>query len=328
MCNESESHHELIVDSTDAGTRLDLFLTGKFPAFSRAKLRRIIDAGDVLVDGRKRKSSFRLSNQHQVSIDLPEVEENEGPVPEDIPLDFLYEDEHLAVVNKPPRMVVHPAKGHWAGTLTSALAFHLQQLSTVGGPTRPGIVHRLDRDTSGVIIVAKNDEAHIKLAAQFEARTTEKEYDTIVSPAPDRDRDIINAPIGRHQYQREKMAIRENHSTSRDAETFFEVIERFEGFALLRVRPKTGRTHQIRVHLTHQGYSVLCDPLYSGRATIRESDFDRHAQSNEVVLDRQALHAHRLKLTHPATGKPIEFIAPLPEDLDRTLVALRKYRSL
>ena len=163
-----------------------------------------------------------------------------GPHPEEIPLDILYEDEHIIAVNKPPGMVVHPARGHWSGTLASALSFHFRQLSSVGGPTRPGIVHRLDRDTSGVMVVAKTDPMHFALAAQFENRTTEKEYFAITAGVPDRDRDLIEQPIGMHPHQREKMAIRAGHTTSREATTFYEVLERFAGFAAVQGAAQDG----------------------------------------------------------------------------------------
>jgi len=223
-------------------------------------------------------------------------------------------------------MVVHPAKGHWSGTLTSALAHHFAQLSSTGGPTRPGIVHRLDRDTSGVIVVAKTDRAHLALAAQFEARTVEKEYFALVHPAPDRDRDVIDQPIGVHPYQREKMAIRADHPTSRPARTYYEVTERFEGLAVLTVFPKTGRTHQIRVHLAYAGCPVLCDKLYSGRSRITRGELRRVPTDDFLLLDRMALHARRIALVHPETGAPLEISAPLPSDLEGVLSELRASR--
>ncbi len=236
---------------------------------------------------------------------------------------MLYEDDQLAVVDKPPGMVVHPARGHWSGTLTSALAFHFEQLSTARGAGRPGIVHRLDRDTSGVLVVAKNDRAHMQLAEQFEQRTTEKEYFAIVAGGPRWDRDLIDEPIGPHPYHREKMAIRRDHPASREAQTFYEVLERFRGYTALRVLPKTGRTHQIRLHLGHLGCPVLCDRLYGGRAQITRGELSGNPAETEVLLDRQALHARRLKIAAPLTGEPLEFEAPIPADLDRVMAALR-----
>ena len=212
-------------------------------------------------------------------------------------------------------------------------------MSQRGGPTRPGIVHRLDRDTSGVIVVAKNDQAHDALAAQFKARTVEKQYLAIVAGVPQFDQDIINAPIGDHPTEREKKAIRPGHPSSRDAVTHYEVVERFKGYALVRARPKTGRTHQIRLHLAHAGYPVLCDRLYAGRnpkkvfeseliprEKIGQDTLSAEAAASEPLLARHALHAHRLALDHPTTGERMEFEAPLAADMELVLDALRRWR--
>jgi 23S rRNA pseudouridine1911/1915/1917 synthase len=316
---------EILVAEEQEGKRLDVLLAEQFMQFSRVHLRRVIDAGGVTVDGRAAKVAYRLKAGQKVHFLLPDMPRT-GPIPEDIPLDILYEDEHLAAINKPPGMVVHPAKGHWSGTLTSALAFHFAQLSTTGGPTRPGVVHRLDRDTSGVIVIAKTDAAHLNLAKQFEDRTTEKEYATIVVHGPDRDRDIIRKPIGPHPHQRDKMAIREDHPESRAAETFYEVLERFDGFAYLKILPKTGRTHQIRVHLGSINAAVLCDRLYGSRAMLTRGELTRKPRDETVLLDRQALHARRLKIKHPISGEVLEFTAELPADMQCVLAALREYR--
>ena len=315
-----------------------MFLARALPKYSRVQLRKVIGAGGVTVNKQGTKVAYKLDAGDRIRIVLPPMN-TAGPHPEEIPLDILFEDEHIIAVNKPPGMVVHPARGHWSGTLASALSFHFQQLSQVGGPTRPGIVHRLDRDTSGVMVVAKTDPMHYALAAQFEGRTTEKEYIAITSGVPDRDRDRIDQPIGIHPQQREKMAIRADHSTSRDASTFYEVVERFPGHALVRVLPKTGRTHQIRVHLAHIGCPVLCDKLYGGRSQITRGELLRGRGPGDggrgsivgtglpadadVVLQRQALHARRIKLAHPATKEPIEFIAPLPTDMQTVIETLR-----
>jgi 23S rRNA pseudouridine1911/1915/1917 synthase len=320
---------EFIVGKDAAGQRLDAFLAHSLPKYSRVQLRKVIGAGGVTVNGQGTKVAYRLSAGDRISIVLPPMNAA-GPNPENIPLDILYEDEHIIAVNKPPGMVVHPARGHWAGTPASALSFHFRQLSTAGGATRPGIVHRLDRDTSGVMVVAKTDPMHFALAAQFEARTTEKEYFAITAGVPDRDRDRIEQPIGVHPHQREKMAIRGGHMTSREATTFYEVVERFPGFAAVKVLPKTGRTHQIRVHLAHLGCPVLCDKLYGGRSVVTRGELRKghspgrsQERDEEIVLSRQALHARRIKLAHPATGEPIEFIAALPADLQSVLTELR-----
>ena len=305
-----------------AGERLDAFLANCLPHVSRTSIGRSITAGQVFVNGATVKPSYRISGGERVSGSVA-APTGDAPVPEQIPLDVLYDDADILAVNKPPGMVVHPAKGHWAGTLTSALAFHFSELSSLGGPHRPGIVHRLDRDTSGVILVAKHDRAHANLATQFEQRVVEKEYFAVVRGVPDRDRDVVQQPIGPHPYQREKMAIRHGHAASRPAETLYEVQERLRGFACLRVFPQTGRTHQIRVHLAHLGYPVLCDRLYAGHAQVTLGQLGGDPNDARVVLDRQALHARRIALRHPTTGQPLELVAPLATDIQRLLETLR-----
>lgn len=307
-----------------------MFLAELLPAHSRAVLRRAIDAGHVRVDGEVCKASLRLRSGNRVLVEQLEVP-RPGPAPQAIPLSILHEDESIVVVDKAAGMIVHPAKGHWEGTLASALAHHFGPLSGRGGPARPGIVHRLDRDTSGVIVVAKNDQAHDALAAQFKARSVEKEYRAIVCGVPDRDRDVIDEPIGDHPTQREKKAIRREDASARPAVTMYEVVERFAGYALVVARPKTGRTHQIRLHLAHVGFPVLCDRLYGSRARINELELipkGKTAQdtNNRVVLERQALHAQRLTIDHPTTGERLTFEAPLPADIENTLAALRHWR--
>ncbi|MCC7475666.1 MAG: RluA family pseudouridine synthase [Pirellulales bacterium] len=319
-----------------AGYRLDVFLAEQFPAVSRATVRRAIDAGHVRVDDHEAKPSHRLENGHLVCVRQLDVP-REGPEPQEIALDIVHEDESIIVVNKPAGMVVHPAKGHWKGTLASALAHHFGQLSTRGGATRPGIVHRLDRDTTGVIVVAKNNEAHDILAAQFKSRVVKKEYLAIVVGVPELDRDQIDEPIGDHPTHREKKAIRRQDPAARPATTEYEVLERFQGFALLRALPKTGRTHQIRLHLAHIRHPILCDRLYGGRAILTELELIPRGQlgqdtpasqeaAGRALLDRHALHAHRLRLRHPMTDLEMEFVAPLPADVEATLAALRRWR--
>lgn len=303
------------------GKRLDAFLSQRFSQYSRAAVQRAIAAGQVLVEGEKPKPSLKLEAGWRIAV--AEIEtQREGPQPEDIPLDILYEDDWLVAVNKPAGMIVHPAKGHWNGTLAAALAFRFEQLSSTGGPTRPGIVHRLDRDTSGVIVVARHDRAHDALAAQFKDRTTEKEYWAIVRGQPDRDADVIDRPIGPHPKIREQMAIRVGDPQAKQALTTFEVVERFERFALLKVLPKTGRTHQIRVHLASIGLPILCDKLYGGSSEVTSGQIG--GDGSQVVLSRQALHARKLTLGHPQTGDRITFEAPLPDDLAATIACLRK----
>ena len=326
------------VDDESAGARLDVFLARMFPGQSRSFLGRAIEKGAVRVDGIGARASLKLRAGSLVCFTVPEPP-RAGPEAEEIPLDFLYLDDCMATVNKPAGMVVHPAKGNWKGTLAGALKWHLEQrgtspgatagahaetgggLSTAGGPARPGIVHRLDRDTSGVIVVARTEEAHHRLAKQFENRTVEKTYLAITQGQPQFDRDEINLPIGIHPYQREKMAVRRDHPTSREAVTRFEVLERFRGAALIRVTPKTGRTHQIRVHLAAIGCPVLCDGLYSGR-TVIEPAFLR-LPAGPPLLKRQALHAASIVIDHPVSKERLTFSAPLPADMERILAVFR-----
>ncbi len=326
---------EFVVAAEDAGSRLDRYLAMKLSELSRSALARTIDRGLVRVDGVTAKASVKLKEASRICFAMPQPP-RDGPQAEEIPLEFLHLDDVMAVVNKPPGMVVHPAKGNWKGTLAGALRWHLEQqvqsadgsqkstgLSTVGGPTRPGIVHRLDRDTSGVIVVARTEPAHQALAKQFEQRTVTKTYLAITHGTPECDADEIDLPIGIHPYQREKMAVRRGHSTSREAVTRYEVIERFgRKAAVVRVAPKTGRTHQIRVHLAAIGAPVLCDALYSGRGAIPGNFFGGKAESPPLI-ERQALHAARLEIQHPSSGERLAFEAPLTSDMQNVLAHLR-----
>jgi 23S rRNA pseudouridine1911/1915/1917 synthase len=253
------------------------------------------------------------------------------PVAEEIPLDILLEDRWLALINKPPDMVVHPAKGNWSGTLANAITFHFGAVSEAGGEHRPGIVHRLDRDTSGVILIAKEEQTHRDLSMMFERRKVFKEYVAITQGVLDRDSDYVESRIIRHPHERTKMAITDDDEDedSKDAVTFYEVIERFDGYTFVRVQPRTGRTHQIRVHLASVGCPVLADKAYGGRDQLKLSDLTARLPTDDeqVLMPRQALHAHRLRFQHPRTGTWVEGIAPLPPEFERTLAALRKYRS-
>ena len=325
----SETPSDFVVKARMAGRRIDAYLSSRYPDFSRSVIQKVIDARAVLINGTPTKASYKVREGDTIRVWLPDL--GDGlPVPEDIPLEIIHEEASFTVVNKPPGMVTHPAKGNWAGTMVNALQFHFDKLSTVGGENRPGIVHRLDRDTSGLLLVAKEDRAHKELARQFETRTIQKEYLALVFGEPSRDSDFIERPIGMHPTQREKMAIRSVEDGGRDAATFYEVLERFDGFALVRCRPKTGRTHQIRVHLTHIGHPILADKMYAGRgATFTLGDLvgADHPDAARVLLGRQALHAHALNLQHPITADPLSFIAPLPADMVATLAALRAHRS-
>ena len=320
----SETPVEFEVKTRMAGKRLDAYLASRFTDYSRSVIQKLIEAHAVLLNGAPVKASARVRAGDLIRIWLPDLGDGK-PKPEEIAIEVLYEDEAFIVVNKSAGMVVHPGRGNWSGTLVNALQFHFENLSTVGGDERPGIVHRLDKDTSGVMLVAKDDQAHAKLAFQFESRTISKEYLALVHGVPDRDSDYIEKAIGYHPTHREKMAVRSEQEGGRRALSFYEVLERFRGFALLRVKPQTGRTHQIRVHLAHIGYPIVADRMYSGRERLLRSDvLEVGVDSDDsALIERQALHAHRLAFEHPLTKERLEFQAPLPADMQRTVDALK-----
>lgn len=320
---------ELTVAPKTAGSRLDQYLAGQFPDISRSLVQKAIEAGSVTVNDGPTKPSQKTRVGDRIRIWLTEPSHG-PPTPEDIPLDILYEDDYLAIVNKPPNMVVHPAKGNWSGTLVNALQFRFQHLSTINGAYRAGIVHRLDRDTSGVILVAKDEQTHRDLSLQFETRKVFKEYIALTAGVLDRDSDYIERRIGHHPHDRIKMMVTDDAERGKEACSFYEVIERFKGFTFCRIQPRTGRTHQIRVHLASVGSPVLADKIYSGRSSVRLSDLvpGLPAANDQVLLERQALHAHRLRLFHPRSRKVIAVEAPLPADFERTLAALRKQRPV
>jgi 23S rRNA pseudouridine1911/1915/1917 synthase len=321
---------DLAVKHKAEGVRLDQYLVSVFPGYSRSIMQKAIDAGLVTVNGSPAKASYKVRHGDQVRV-CPPAPSHGPPAAEEIPLEVLYDDEHLAVINKPTDMVVHPAKGHWSGTLVNALQFHFGQLSHLGGDYRPGIVHRLDRDTSGAILVAKDEATHRDLSAQFENRKVFKEYLAITAGELDRDSDYIEGRIAHHPRDRTKMAIGDDEDEdSKEACSYYEVVERFRGFTLCRVHPRTGRTHQIRVHLASIGCPVLADKAYGGRDSFRLSDLvpGLAPEEDQVLLERQALHASRLRFQHPHRRQIIEVEAPLPADFARTLAALRAHRGL
>ena len=301
------------VESRAHGWRLDHYLVRLYPNFSRSQFQSSIAAEAVTVNGLPAKSSRRLRVNDVVELSLPE---DAAPrvEPEDLPLSVIYEDEHLVAIDKPADMIVHPGRGQTTGTLVAALQFHFDSLSDVGGTLRPGIVHRLDRDTTGVIVVAKNNQVHHKLSRQFELREVTKRYHAICWGRLELDSDYIETHVGVSRRNREKMRVVPAGGKSRHAETFYEVIERFDRTSYLRLSPRTGRTHQLRVHMAHLNHPILADRLYGG---------DR-PEGRELPIRRQALHARSLEVTHPVTGEAIRFEAPLPEDFRRVLECLRR----
>jgi 23S rRNA pseudouridine1911/1915/1917 synthase len=328
----SQTPLEFEVKSRIDGKRIDAYLASRFTDYSRQVLQKVIDAAGVRVNGRTVKASYRVRPGDMVSIHLPELPETK-PQPEDLPIEVVYEDEFLAVVNKPAGMVTHPARGNWRGTLVNALQFHFDRLSTLAGEYRPGIIHRLDRDTTGLLVVAKDERIHHKLAYQFERRSVTKEYLALVYGVPQRDSDFIEQPIGFHPVSREKMAIRAASDGGKSAVTFYQVEERFRGYALVRCHPRTGRTHQIRIHLSHIGHPIVADKLYSGRdrltleslKNVERREIRLAEVSETVLMDRQALHAHMLRFVHPATGQELSLTGALPADFASTIDALRAH---
>ena len=322
---DSSADHEIRafhVNENDAGTRLDAYLAGHIEGWSRARLRRLIEDGDVLVDGALSKPAYKLRPDDQIEIEL-------GPppparfTPENIPLEVVYEDDDLIVVNKRAGMVVHPAAGIESGTLANALAFHFQQLSSQAGSIRAGIVHRLDKDTSGLLVVAKNEEVHERLADQFRARQVFKSYIALVHGVIEQDAGKIDQPIARDPTKRTRMAV---VRTGRPALSLYRIRHRHNHFTLLDIEPKTGRTHQIRVHLAWLKHPVVGDRAYGGgrdntvqnprlRATIRK-------------VGRHFLHAEQLGFRHPRTGELVRFCAELPPELRGLLAEISAVEAI
>ena len=306
----------LVVEAEAEGQRLDAYLASH-PAIglSRARLQKLIKDGAVTVGGGAAKPSRLIRAGEEIAVVLPALKPP-GVRPGPIPLDLLYEDEHFLVLNKPSGMVVHPAGRRRSGTIVNALLHHCAgELSGIGGVERPGIVHRLDKETSGLLVAAKSDRAHAGLTSQFASRTVEKRYRAIVCGVVGPQEGSIERPIGRHPKDRKRMAVVEG---GRAALTEYRVLERFEAHTHLDVSLKTGRTHQIRVHLASVGHPVLGDRTYGGRSVRRVEA--------EPLIGRQALHAWRLAFSHPIDGRPMAFEAPPPEDFQRALLSLKERR--
>ncbi|MGE5790234.1 MAG: RluA family pseudouridine synthase [Syntrophaceae bacterium] len=318
MTKEDGSQAQYMVGQDEQGLRLDVYLSRRDPTVSRSQARRLIDDGDALVDGKAVKASHRLRPGEKVSLRKPPPVPSEI-VPEEIPLDIRYEDDAILVVDKPAGMVVHPAAGNFRGTLVNALQFHCRHLSGIGGVMRPGIVHRLDKGTSGLMVIAKSDEAHRHLSEQFKRRLVSKHYTALVHGNVRQDEGIVDAPVGRHPVERKKMSTASRRGKA--ALTRWRVLERFGAFTLLEAKIETGRTHQIRVHLGALGHPVVGDSVYGGSKRVVESTALRAVLKK---LTRQALHAGRLSFTHPVTGEEMTFESPLPEDMAEVIRFLRE----
>lgn len=319
----------LAVEARAHGWRVDHYLSRLYPNFSRAAFQKAIEDEAVLVNGLTVKTSRRLRVNDVLEFRLPEVADS-TVVPEDIPLDIMYDDEWLVVINKAANMIVHPGRGNYRGTLTGALQFHFDKLSDVAGKLRAGIVHRLDRDTSGVLVVAKDNTIHGHLSKQFEQRTVEKEYRALVWGELGFDRDFLETHVRVSFRNRERMMVCPPGNNSRLAATYYEVLERHRGFSWMRLCPQTGRTHQLRVHMHHLGHPIVADKLYEGRNCLKKSDLVDGVppEEDQVYIERQALHAFKLAFDHPMTGERMEFEAPIPADIQRALEAVREYRAV
>lgn len=317
----------LTVEARAHGWRLDHYLSRLYPNYSRMLFQRAITDGAVTLNGLNVKASRRLRVNDRLTVQLPKQPDSHL-APEDVPLDVIYEDDHLAVINKPADMVTHPGKATYTGTLAAALQHHFNKLSDVAGQLRPGIVHRLDRDTTGVIVVAKDNQVHNRLSRQFERREVQKEYRAIVRGEVEQDTGLIHTWIKVHPKAHEKMIVCEQDEKAREAVTTYHVLERFRGYTLMQLLPKTGRTHQLRVHMRHLKRPIIADKLYGGSTQVMLSEVNPEAQGSETVLiARQALHAYRLGFRHPVSEEMMEFIAPLPEDMAFTLAAIRRFRA-
>jgi 23S rRNA pseudouridine1911/1915/1917 synthase len=315
-----EQEHRFTVEPEEEGLRLDLFLTKREQRISRAQIQRAVTEGRVLVNGRPIKAGRRVKATDTVSVSILEAIPS-GVTPEAIPLTILYEDASLLVIDKPAGMVVHPAAGHPGGTLVNALLHYCRDLSGIGGVLRPGIVHRLDKGTSGLMVAAKSDAAHWGLAEQFKCHEVKKTYLALVYGNPQSSGGRVDAAVGRHPTDRKKMSTKSKRG--RSAVTVWRVRERFGVAALLEVDIETGRTHQIRVHLTELGFPVVGDRIYGGVGRIRSVE-DLAVRARIKELDRQALHAWSLSFMHPLTGVPLQFSSPLPEDIASLCVFLRE----
>lgn len=313
----------------NSGERLDAFVASQIPDLSRSAVGRLIDEGCITVNGASVKPSYKLKAGDEVYVEVPPAVETDICA-EEIPLDIVYDDSDIVVINKARGMTTHPAPGAPDGTLVNALLACVTDLSGVGGVQRPGIVHRLDKDTSGLIVVAKNDAAHVNLQDQIQKRTASRKYLAVVWGDTKFEKAVVDAPIGRHPSDRKKMAIVTDESRSRTAVTDVTVVERLDGFTLLEAALRTGRTHQIRVHCSYIGHPVVGDPVYGGKRHLparfgkkEQADFEQLI----AKLGGQALHAYRLSFDHPKTGKRMEFEAEVPSEMQSVIDWLREHKK-
>ena len=302
-----------IVSPETKAERLDTYVSSK-SGLSRSHVQKLIKQGLVIVNSRIEKVSYKVKNGDSIELTIP-VQPESLLVPEDIPLDVIYEDEHIIIINKPPKMIVHPAAGYKSGTLINALIYRCGKLASIGAPLRPGIVHRLDKDTSGIIVIAKDDAAYLNLCKQFKERKVEKYYLALLYGTLKKDKEEINTPIGRAIADRKKMSTKTRKG--KEAVTQFEVIKRFKSATMVKIKIITGRTHQIRVHFAASGHPVLGDKIYGKKIAIKFAQ-------RTINFSRQMLHAQSLKFKHPVDGSPLEFTTPIPKDIETAIKELNE----
>jgi 23S rRNA pseudouridine1911/1915/1917 synthase len=317
-------HYIITVGPKIKKKRLDTYLHSRFSQFSRTHIQTLIKEQGVTVNGYSAKCSSKLSAGDEVDLVVPTVEDRKL-IAEDIPINVIYEDDYVIVINKQADIIVHPARGNKSGTLVNGLMFYSNNLSSINGDFRPGIVHRLDRNTTGVMIVAKTDDAHLGLTRQFAERTTQKTYIAVVHGVPQLTADCINKPVGTNTSFRERMAV---NREGKEAISFYKVLEEFRGYSVIELSPKTGRTHQLRVHMQHIKHSIVADDMYGGKVIYPWQIEDREAAPEDPLMSRTALHPWKLEIDHPITGKRMIFQADLPDDIQNLIDNLRKYRKI
>ena len=312
------------VRETLTGRRLDKYLQSRLGRFSRTAVQKLIKNGDVRVDGQTVKPSYEIHGGEVIETIVPPAEPQEI-LGEPMPLDIIWEDRDLIAINKQAGIIVHPARGIGSGTLVNGLVYYADSLSSGGAKFRPGIVHRLDKDTTGVMLVAKNDEAHWRLARQFELREVKKTYAAVVQGNLNLLADLIDQPIGMHPVFRDRSAVR--RISGQQAQTSYEVSESFKGYSLMTLKPRTGRTHQIRVHMSYLKHPIVADAVYGGHLLSLADLASDPSLPTVPIIERQALHAWKIEFRHPLSGKGMALEAPWPDDFTRLIDALRKYRA-